>query len=169
MADKKKISKEDQQLLKDISFLESSNGLNVDHEPITDAKSIQAGTQAVGSYGLMPNTIMNNLNREARDKQLTEIASKLYRLKQMGAQPQKMANMIASNPEMEQEMAATHLENLKEINPEDTEEQLVSKWKAGDQAKISPEQAAMDPRNIALKLIRQKQLLSIMGKKRKAK
>lgn len=50
--------------LKAISQMESSGGQNLNH-PVVQT-GIQAGQQAVGQYGLMPNTIEEMNNRQGR-------------------------------------------------------------------------------------------------------
>lgn len=50
-----------QEFLKKISMLESSGGKKIDHKKME--KGIQAGDSAVGTYGIMPNTLVELAKR----------------------------------------------------------------------------------------------------------
>ncbi len=76
-----------------ISQIESSGGQNLNH-PVIQAGP-QAGQQAIGSYGLLPNTIQELTNRARLENKITP---------EMEAAARNPAS-IGSNPELEQQYA----------------------------------------------------------------
>lgn len=63
--------------LKRIAQIESSGGKNVNHALITNPNSVQYGSHAIGTYGLMPNTIKEIATRAMyqgdKDKRLQNL------------------------------------------------------------------------------------------------
>ena len=81
-----------------ISRIESSGGRNIKH-PTVQA-GIQAGTAAIGKYGLMPNTIKEYINRRRLEDSMT------LQLKDIDSMnPAQMKAYIESNPQVEDELA----------------------------------------------------------------
>lgn len=76
-----------------ISQIESSGGTNLSHPTIQTGP--QAGQQAMGSYGLLPNTVQELSNRARLQHQLTP---------EMAAAARNPA-AIQQNPELEQQYA----------------------------------------------------------------
>lgn len=72
------------QFLVAISAVESNNGKNLDHKVITRVSSPQFGDSAIGSWGLMPNTIKmlkKDLNKFKTDKKYEKKVAEIYALK----------------------------------------------------------------------------------------
>jgi hypothetical protein len=84
--------------LSKISQLESSGGKNTDHPEMESG--IQAGTSAIGKYGLMPNTVKQLINHRRENGTIT---SDLHDLDQMS--PRDMKAHIEANPELEEDLA----------------------------------------------------------------
>lgn len=84
--------------LKVIGQLESSGGKNIQHSPMQSG--IQAGTTAIGRYGLMPNTVKEMINRKRMDNTLTPQLQVLDKLS-----PDQMKAHIESNPNLEDSVA----------------------------------------------------------------
>jgi hypothetical protein len=76
-----------------ISQVESSGGQNLNHPVIQNG--LQAGQQAMGSYGLLPNTVQELTNRARLQGQMTP---------QMAAASRNPAS-IESNPDLEKQYA----------------------------------------------------------------
>lgn len=113
--------------LRTISQLESSGGTNTQHEAMQTG--IQAGTTAIGKYGLMPNTVKELINRrQVRGTSTPE----LQELGQMP--PDKMKTYIEANPQLEEELAnelATKVITRQQGDPE----KAAYSWKMGDNLK----------------------------------
>lgn len=86
------------QFLQKIQEIESSGGKNTDH-PVVE-EGIQAGDQAIGRYGLMPNTIRELVNRRRMQGTST---GELQDLSRMPAQ--EMKKYIEQSPSLEDELA----------------------------------------------------------------
>lgn len=87
-----------EQFLNTISKIESSGGKNFDHDLITSG--IHKGHKAVGSYGLMPNTIYEVLNRMRIDGSLPQELQHLEKLK-----PQQVKQVLEGKPDQEKMIA----------------------------------------------------------------
>jgi hypothetical protein len=74
-----------------ISHIESSGGKNFDHPEITSG--VQAGTKAIGTYGLMPRTVQEIVKRTGVDR---AIASE---------PPEVMKQILEQDPEREAQLA----------------------------------------------------------------
>lgn len=84
--------KEDR-FLKIIGQIESSGGKNFRHKEIDSG--MHKGHSAAGTYGLMPNTIREIVNR-SKDENLNNLLQK---------DPQSLKQSVESNPELEQKLA----------------------------------------------------------------
>lgn len=104
-----------QDFLKKISMLESSGGLDTDHNRIP--AGIQAGDKAVGDYGLMPNTLVELSKRYPSET--TEDLNK-----------EDLKSKAINDPEFEQTMAATMADYLKNKRGL-TDDQAAAAWEAG--------------------------------------
>lgn len=106
---------ERQKILNAIKQVESSGGIDTDHKEMTSG--IHAGESAIGSYGLMPNTIRELANR--------------YNLQDYKNQPdQTIQQAILPGSEEEQRMAATLLAHIMS-KPGTTTEKAAYKWNMG--------------------------------------
>lgn len=89
-----------------ISQLESSGGKNIEHEKITSG--LQTGQQAMGRYGLLPNTTREFLHRRELNEQPLPQELRNY----SNITDEQLKEIILSNPNLEEEMAqdvARHL------------------------------------------------------------
>lgn len=96
--------------LQKISQIESSGGKNLKHKLIK--KGLQKGQQAIGSYGLLPNTIQEIVNRNKSEGRPSALIASLEGLPQG-----EYTNLVGQNPELEQEIAvklANHVINKQE-------------------------------------------------------
>lgn len=102
--DKRRIAMGDDQrqkvnaFLKKIAQIESSGGKNFNHREMESG--MHKGHRAIGSYGLMPNTVKEVINRMRLEGQLNP---ELKALQQMEATQMKQA--VEANPAHEREMA----------------------------------------------------------------
>lgn len=87
-----------EQFLRNIAMIESSGGKNFDHAEID--QGMHKGHRAIGSYGLMPNTVKEVINRMRLEGNLNP---DLEALQQMEAAQMKEA--VEANPAHEKEMA----------------------------------------------------------------
>lgn len=126
--------------LNTISQLESTGGQNTQHDPMTSG--IQAGTTAIGKYGLMPNTVKELVNRRRIRGTSTP---ELQELGQMN--PDDMKAYIEANPGLEENLAnelATKVITRQNGDPE----RAAYSWQQGDNLKpneISNEQLNNSP------------------------
>lgn len=86
------------EFLQKIEQIESSGGKNTDH-PVVE-EGIQAGDQAIGRYGLMPNTIRELVNRRRMQGTTT---GELQDLSNMPSP--EMKHYLEQNPGLEDELA----------------------------------------------------------------
>ena len=84
--------------LNTIGQIESSGGENLNHEEIQNG--MHKGHRAAGTYGLMPNTISETLNRMRLSG---EINPELQSLQ--GLDPAQLKATVESNPDIEQQLA----------------------------------------------------------------
>lgn len=113
-----------QQFLSRIGQLESSDGQNFNHTSIQNG--IQAGTTAMGTYGLMPNTVQEIAHR-APSSVISPIAA---------LPPDQMKEAIESNPEVEQQIAHQLAQHV--LRRQDNDEKAAYAWHMGHN--LSPEQ-----------------------------
>ena len=87
-----------QNFLNAISQIESSGGKNFNHKEIESG--MHQGHRAIGTYGLMPNTVKEMDNRMRRDGLTLEDAQAIQEMA-----PDAMKEYIESNPEYEKRLA----------------------------------------------------------------
>jgi len=128
------------EFLSKIGQIESNSGQNLDHPMIHEG--LQAGTSAIGKYGLMPNTVKELVNRRrVRGTSTPELQS----LGQMN--PDQMKAYIEANPGLEEDLAnelATKVITRQQGDPD----RAAYSWKQGDNLKpdqISDEQLDANP------------------------
>ena len=120
--------------LKVIGHIESSGGKNFNHDEIKSG--IHQGHRAAGTYGLMPNTIDEILNRMRMSGQ---VDSELSALGQMAPDEKKRA--VETNPELEQRLARSLADRVLSKQDED-EEKAAYSWFQGHN--MSPERIEQD-------------------------
>lgn len=121
--------------LKVIAMIESSGGKNFDHATIKSG--IHKGHQAAGTYGLMPNTTYEVLNRLRQRGQMPE---ELIKLRTM--EPKAVKAYIEQNPEIEEYLAkelAQHVLNKQQGD----EEKAAYSWYQGHN--LSPDKIEQKP------------------------
>lgn len=124
------------ELLKLIKQIESSNGQDLDHPMVQHG--LQAGTTAVGSYGLMPNTVKEVLHRMKMAKE--QIPPELK-------QQDHVAEALTAKPELE-DLIANKLMNHILSKPEIDDDKAAYMWNMGHNrrpADISPETLDANP------------------------
>lgn len=109
------------QLLKKLGMLESSGGTDTDHQMVESGP--QAGDTALGTYGLMPNTLEEIANRYPSD--ITA-----------GLDKDQLAEKAKNDPEFAKTMAATMASYMKDKRGL-SDEQTAAAWEAGHN--LSPE------------------------------
>lgn len=112
-----------------ISQIESSRGKNINHPMIRNG--IQKGSAAIGQYGLMPNSIQEELNRMKGDNTSTP------ELDQLKDQPEDdVRAKLADNKDLEQAIAA-HLANR--ISDKQGGNDLASAYAWNNGSNLSPD------------------------------
>lgn len=118
-----------------ISQLESSGGKNTDHPMITSGP--QQGQQAIGNYGILPNTVRELINRQKLHGQMTQP------LQDLNAMPDEdMRHRLEQDPDL-QEQLAHQLANKVTQDQMGDEDKAAYSWKMGHNLKpdnISQEQ-----------------------------
>lgn len=109
MADKKAHI---QHFLNKISSVESSNGTNMDHPQLQHG--IHTGDSAIGRYGLMPNTVMEVLNRMRMNGTMTP---ELIPLRNMDHNTLK--STLEAHPELEDKIANVLANKVIDNQPND--------------------------------------------------
>ncbi len=113
--------------LRTISRLESNDGENTNHPELQNG--IQAGTSAIGRYGLMPNTIKEIINKSRQNGTMTPDLQDLDRMN-----PHEMKAHIEANPDLEDQLAQSlALKVLK--NQMGDEDKAAYSWNQGDNLK----------------------------------
>lgn len=118
---------DDQQMLSDMSAIESSSGRNTDHR--TMASGQHKGETAVGQYGFMPQTVEDMGNRIKRDNP-DDMPSLLRGLRDTTLSRQEIADIVAKEPDLEQAVAEKMLGVVKKRHPGDKERQSFA-WEMG--------------------------------------
>lgn len=119
--------------LEKIKMLESSGGINTNHE--TMESGIHKGQSAYGSYGLMPNTIQELVNRKRLETGLDPDYESLN-----NNNPDAIKAILKQKPDIEERLAQQLAERLLNKNLED--EKAAYGWKMGHNIpadKITPE------------------------------
>ena len=113
--------------LRTISQIESSGGKDTTHPEMESG--IQAGTSAIGRYGLMPNTVKEIINNRRQNGAMTQPLQDLD-----GMNPHEMKEYIEANPDVEDELANTlAMKVLK--NQMGDEDKAAYSWEQGDNLK----------------------------------
>lgn len=115
--------------LKTLGMIESSGGSNFNHPKIQSG--IHKGHKAAGTFGLMPNTITETLNRMRINGTLTP---ELKALQSLG--PRRVKEVIESNPEIERQIADKLAEHV--LQKQGDEEKAAYSWFQGHN--LSPEE-----------------------------
>lgn len=111
-----------------ISEIESSGGKNFEH-PMMES-GIHAGEQAIGQYGLMPNTVDELVNRAKKSGQMT------LEMQKIGREPAELKAQIEGDPAMEQTLARQLAEKVLSKFP--NEDMAAYSWNKGHN--LTPEQ-----------------------------
>jgi len=113
-----------------IKQIESSGGKNVNHP--TMQQGIHAGDTAYGSYGLMPNTVIDVTNRLQSLNKLSDKTSPI-----VGLPKEQINDYLRQNPQAEEEVADFLARNLL-ARMKGNEEFAAKAWNAG--SNLQPEQ-----------------------------
>lgn len=116
--------------LKTIGMIESSGGKNFSHPMIHSG--MHKGQRAAGTYGLMPNTVNEILDRMRQEGALSP---ELQSLQELG--PRRVKEEIERNPELEQQLADRLAQHVLDKQGED-EEKAAYSWFQGHN--LSPEE-----------------------------
>jgi len=117
-----------------IKQIESSGGVDTDHALIP--KGIHEGHRAIGSYGLMPNTIQEIGRRMDKEGTLTQEMDKFTHM-----QPEEMKQALESRPDVEQQFAEALGKKI--LGQHGDEEKAAYGWFQGHN--ISPERMKEEP------------------------
>lgn len=109
--------------LEKIKMIESSGGIDLNHKPMTEG--IHQGHSAYGSYGLMPNTIQELVNRKKQQEPLDSEYKKIDK-----EDPNYIKAVLHGNPELEQALAKQLAERLLQRTAGD-EEKAAYGWNMG--------------------------------------
>lgn len=123
-----------QDFLNRIAQIESTNGQNMNHPQIQSG--IHAGDQAIGRYGLMPNTVSEVLNRMRMNGTLTPELQKLQAM-----QHPEMKALLEQNPQLEDQIAQSLAQRVLTRQP--NEDAAAYSWHSG--TNLMPEQIAARP------------------------
>lgn len=123
-----------QDFLSRIAEIESQNGQNMNHPEIQSG--IHTGHQAIGRYGLMPNTVNETLNRMRMKGTLTPELQQLQKM-----QHPEMKQLLEQNPELEDQIAKSLAERVLKKHSDDTA--AAYSWHSG--TNLTPEQIAARP------------------------
>jgi len=111
-----------QDFLRKIGLLESSDGTNLNHPEVTSG--LNAGTSAVGTYGLMPLTAQD-IDRQSGNNQLQDMDT------------DEVSSKLQEDPDLNQRLSETLASKLLSKNPSET---AAFKWEHGQNSKPSPDQ-----------------------------
>jgi hypothetical protein len=109
--------------LRIISQIESTGGQNLDHPEIKHG--IQAGSQAMGRYGLMPNTVKELTNRAERQGSASDEMRSFASIED----PQEMKAALEANQPLETQYAEQLAKKVLMQFPD--EEQAAYSWNQG--------------------------------------
>lgn len=111
-----------QDFLKKMGILESSGGINTNHPKVTHG--LNAGTAAVGTYGLMPLTAQD-LDRQYKVNEL------------QGMNPDEVSDKLKEEPELQERLASTLANKLL---TKKTPEEAAYSWENGQYSHPSDNQ-----------------------------
>lgn len=112
-----------QQFLEKIKQLESSGGTNTDHEVLQNG--IHKGQSAYGSYGLMPNTVQELVNRARMSGQMPDQYKDLN-----NKNPDQIKQVLDLHPELQDRLAGDLGRRLLDKTGGD-EDKAAYGWKMG--------------------------------------
>lgn len=101
--------------MQDTAHLESSSGTNFNHDQINSG--IHKGHRAAGTYGIMPNTAQEIINRKKMNKEDISAFSEIDN----NADPAFVKQYIESNPEIERALAESLANKVLNATDYDTE------------------------------------------------
>lgn len=113
------------EFLAKMAEIESSGGKNFEHQEIRDPSSIHKGDRAIGTYGFMPNTVKELINRRRLRKTITPDMQDTDSL-----DSEQMKEALENNPELEKQLADDMYEHLKNKMVGD-EEKMAYGWQYG--------------------------------------
>ncbi len=156
--EEKEMNELDSALNKDIflgrtSQIESGSNTNTNHAVMP--AGIHEGQKAVGQYGLMPNTINEMSNRMKTEGRLPQ---EIKLMREMGLSDQQIADKVAQDPELEQQLADRLYEHVNKRFAGD-EEKMNHSWMYGHNLspdKITPEVLEASPRTEKFRRLRDK-------------
>lgn len=105
-----------------IKMIESSNGMDTNHK--TMESGIHKGQSAYGSYGLMPNTIQEIVNRSRISGHMNPSYKEIYH-----KDPEAVKAALEQNPEIEEQLANDLALRLLQRMPDD--ERAAYGWNMG--------------------------------------
>lgn len=111
-----------QDFLRNIGLLESSGGTNMNHPEVTHG--LNAGTSAVGQYGLMPLTAQD-IDRQSGNNQLQDMDT------------DEVSDKLKQDPDLNQRLSETLASKLLNKNPSET---AAYKWENGQYSHPSDNQ-----------------------------
>lgn len=94
-----------EKMLRTVASVESGGGINYNHETVR--RGLNAGTRAIGSYGLMPLTVKEIV------KGNPNLSKKYGHIIPMA--PDQVKNELEKSPKVQHEIASTHLSRLTKI------------------------------------------------------
>ena len=103
-----------------IAKLESNSGQNINHKMMT--RGIQAGTTAIGKYGLMPNTVKEIISNKIKYGQATPELKAIANLT-----PDQIKMVLEHKPELQDQLAESYAKTvmLKKLGDPD---QMAYSW-----------------------------------------
>lgn len=116
------------ELLEKIGMLESSGGIDTDHKRMTSGP--HKGDKAIGTYGMMPNTLVEMANRFPSE--INEGMSK-----------EELEELARNNPEFEKAMAGAMLSYMKDKRGL-SDEETAAAWEQGHNLKKPSIQKHLD-------------------------
>ena len=122
------------EFLQKIKMLESSNGKDLNHKQVESG--IQAGDSAYGSYGLMPNTIQELVNRSRINHHMDKDYQNIY-----NQDPESVKTILSARPDLEERLAKELAQKVMN-NSNGDEENAAYRWKMGHNrppGSVSPE------------------------------
>lgn len=114
-----------EKFLSDTSQIESSGGQDTDHPTIDNPTSVQYGDTAVGQYGIMPNTVREQLSRLKLKGKLEPDLMKLNKMSNNEIQQE-----LTNNPELQQRFAEEVAKKLY-LDTNGDPEKMMYKWNMG--------------------------------------
>lgn len=129
------------QFLDLIRQIESSGGQNFAHKPITSG--IHEGTSAIGSYGLMPNTIKELINRRIQQHAMNKQFQQLQSMN-----PDQLKTYLESQPNTIERNIASDLAQKVLSRSGDDIEKAAYMWNMGHNLSpesITPEKLEQSP------------------------